>query len=136
MPLIGGLRPRMAIFALTLYALLPILRNTLTGILAVDPAVRESAIAMGAAAAGELFSLFSAGDSVRRRAADNVRRDLGRRSRLARRLLHRELCRTVVWQRNGACRCRRMARVGPPSILWIDPRLDAAGTLHKRAAGK
>jgi osmoprotectant transport system permease protein len=46
-PLIGGLRPRMAIFALTLYALLPILRNTLTGILAVDPAVRESAIAMG-----------------------------------------------------------------------------------------
>jgi osmoprotectant transport system permease protein len=46
-PLIGGLRPRMAIFALTLYALLPILRNTMTGILAVDPAVRESAIAMG-----------------------------------------------------------------------------------------
>src|SRR5260370_2607014 len=45
-PLIGGLRPRMAIFALTLYALLPILRNTMTGILAVDPAVRESAVAM------------------------------------------------------------------------------------------
>src|SRR5258708_9103537 len=46
-PLIGGLRPRMAIFALTLYALLPILRNTMTGILAVDPAGRESAGAGG-----------------------------------------------------------------------------------------
>ena len=33
--------------ALVLYALLPILRNTLTGILGVDPAVRESAVAMG-----------------------------------------------------------------------------------------
>ena len=36
-----------AIVALCLYALLPILRNTLTGILGVDPAVRESAVAMG-----------------------------------------------------------------------------------------
>jgi osmoprotectant transport system permease protein len=44
---IGGIGPRTAIVALTLYALLPILRNTMTGILAVDPAVRESAIAMG-----------------------------------------------------------------------------------------
>ncbi len=33
--------------ALVLYALLPILRNTLTGILQVDPAVRDSAIALG-----------------------------------------------------------------------------------------
>jgi osmoprotectant transport system permease protein len=46
-PLIGGLRPRTAILALALYALLPILRNTMTGILAVDAAVRESAVAMG-----------------------------------------------------------------------------------------
>ncbi len=29
------------------YALLPVLRNTLAGILSVDPAVRESAVAMG-----------------------------------------------------------------------------------------
>jgi osmoprotectant transport system permease protein len=36
-----------AIIALVLYALLPILRNTLTGILGVEAAVRESAIAMG-----------------------------------------------------------------------------------------
>src|SRR5581483_3946208 len=46
-PLIGGIGKRTAIVALVLYALLPILRNTLTGILAVDPAVRESAVAMG-----------------------------------------------------------------------------------------
>lgn len=46
-PLIGGIGKRTAIVALVLYALLPILRNTMTGILAVDPAVRESAIAMG-----------------------------------------------------------------------------------------
>ena len=46
-PLIGGIGARSAITALTLYALLPILRNTLAGMLAVDPAVRESAVAMG-----------------------------------------------------------------------------------------
>jgi osmoprotectant transport system permease protein len=48
-PIIGGIGKRTAIVALVLYALLPILRNTLTGILGVDPAVRESAIAMGMA---------------------------------------------------------------------------------------
>jgi osmoprotectant transport system permease protein len=42
-----GIGPRTAVIALILYALLPILRNTLAGILAVDPAVRESAVAMG-----------------------------------------------------------------------------------------
>jgi osmoprotectant transport system permease protein len=46
-PLIGGIGKRTAIVALVLYALLPILRNTLAGILGVDPAARESAIAMG-----------------------------------------------------------------------------------------
>jgi osmoprotectant transport system permease protein len=46
-PLLGGIGKRTAIVALVLYALLPILRNTLTGILGVDPAVRESAIALG-----------------------------------------------------------------------------------------
>ena len=46
-PLIGGIGKRTAILALVLYALLPVLRNTLTGILGVDPAVRESALAMG-----------------------------------------------------------------------------------------
>ena len=37
----------LAILALVLYAILPVLRNTLAGILGVDPAVRESAVAMG-----------------------------------------------------------------------------------------
>ena len=46
-PLIGGIGKRTAIVALVLYALLPILRNTMVGILGVDPAVRESALAMG-----------------------------------------------------------------------------------------
>jgi osmoprotectant transport system permease protein len=47
LPFLGGIGKHTAIVALVLYALLPILRNTLTGILTVDPAVRESAIAMG-----------------------------------------------------------------------------------------
>ncbi|MGH7164585.1 MAG: ABC transporter permease [Nitrospiraceae bacterium] len=47
LPFLGGIGKHTAIIALVLYALLPILRNTLTGILHVDPAVRESAIAMG-----------------------------------------------------------------------------------------
>ena len=47
LPLIGGIGPRTAIVALIIYALLPILRNTLAGILGVDAAVRESAVAMG-----------------------------------------------------------------------------------------
>jgi osmoprotectant transport system permease protein len=46
-PFIGGIGKHTAIIALVLYALLPILRNTLTGILGIDPGVRESAIAMG-----------------------------------------------------------------------------------------
>ena len=47
LPLIGGIGPRTAIVALVVYALLPIVRNTLAGILGVDAAVRESAVAMG-----------------------------------------------------------------------------------------
>ncbi|MBZ5725507.1 MAG: ABC transporter permease [Acidobacteriia bacterium] len=47
LPFIGGIGKRTAIIALCLYALLPILRNTLTGIRGVDAAVRESAVAMG-----------------------------------------------------------------------------------------
>src|SRR3989442_2720952 len=44
---IGGIGPRTAIVALVFYALLPIIRNTVTGILGVDPNVREAAVAMG-----------------------------------------------------------------------------------------
>jgi osmoprotectant transport system permease protein len=46
-PLIGGVGASTAIVALSLYALLPILRNTCIGIIEVDPAVVESAIGMG-----------------------------------------------------------------------------------------
>jgi osmoprotectant transport system permease protein len=46
-PFIGGIGARTAIVALTLYALLPILRNTYTGITGVDPAVLEAARGMG-----------------------------------------------------------------------------------------
>ena len=46
-PLLGGVGKTTAIVALILYALLPILRNTVVGILGVDAGVRESAVAMG-----------------------------------------------------------------------------------------
>jgi osmoprotectant transport system permease protein len=46
-PWLGGRADRLAVTALTLYALLPIIRNTSAGIAGVDPAVRESARAMG-----------------------------------------------------------------------------------------
>jgi osmoprotectant transport system permease protein len=47
LPFIGGIGPRTAIVALVFYALLPIIRNTVTGILGVDRSVREAAVAMG-----------------------------------------------------------------------------------------
>lgn len=46
-PFIGGIGQHTAIVALVIYALLPILRNTVTGILSVDAAVRDSSVAMG-----------------------------------------------------------------------------------------
>src|SRR2546430_4258844 len=47
LPFIGGIGPRTAIVALVFYALLPIIRNTVTGILGIDASVREAAVAMG-----------------------------------------------------------------------------------------
>jgi len=46
-PWLGERSARLAIAALTLYALLPIIRNTATGIAGVDRAVREAARGMG-----------------------------------------------------------------------------------------
>jgi osmoprotectant transport system permease protein len=46
-PWLGDRADRLAIVALTLYALLPIIRNTSAGITGVDPAVREAARGMG-----------------------------------------------------------------------------------------
>ena len=47
LPFIGGIGSRTAIVALVLYSLLPIIRNTFTGISGVDPAIREAGRAMG-----------------------------------------------------------------------------------------
>jgi osmoprotectant transport system permease protein len=47
LPFIGGIGARTALVALVLYSLLPIIRNTIAGILGVEPSVREAAVAMG-----------------------------------------------------------------------------------------
>src|SRR5918999_4203547 len=47
LPFIGGIGTRTALVALVLYSLLPIIRNTVIGILNVEPSVREAAVAMG-----------------------------------------------------------------------------------------
>ena len=47
LPFLGGIGARTAIVALVLYALLPIVRNTYTGITGVDPAVQEAGRGMG-----------------------------------------------------------------------------------------
>jgi osmoprotectant transport system permease protein len=47
LPFIGGIGTRAALVALTLYAVLPILRSTITGIQGVPAAVVECAVAMG-----------------------------------------------------------------------------------------
>src|SRR5260221_9728387 len=46
-PWIGARADRLAILALTLYALLPVVRNTYVGISGVDAPVREAALGMG-----------------------------------------------------------------------------------------
>jgi osmoprotectant transport system permease protein len=47
LPWLGDRADRLAILALTLYSLLPIIRNTYTGIRDVDPAVIEAGMGMG-----------------------------------------------------------------------------------------
>ena len=47
LPFIGGIGTRTALVALTVYAVLPILRSTITGLQAVPAAVVECAVAMG-----------------------------------------------------------------------------------------
>jgi osmoprotectant transport system permease protein len=46
-PWLGQRADRLAIVALVLYALLPIVRNTYTGIMSIDPALKEAAVGMG-----------------------------------------------------------------------------------------
>lgn len=47
LPFLGGIGARTAIVALVLYGLLPIIRNTYTGITGVDPAIKEAGKGMG-----------------------------------------------------------------------------------------
>lgn len=56
-PWLGDHADRLTITALTLYALLPIIRNTAAGIAGVDPAVREAARGMGLTARQILFQV-------------------------------------------------------------------------------
>lgn len=56
LPLLGGIGARTAIVALVVYALLPVIRNTFTGIMQVDAAVREAGRGMGMTD-GELLRL-------------------------------------------------------------------------------
>ncbi|MGH9690532.1 MAG: ABC transporter permease [Candidatus Acidiferrales bacterium] len=56
-PWLGNRADRVAIAALALYALLPIIRNTASGIDSVDPAVREAARGMGMTARQILFQV-------------------------------------------------------------------------------
>jgi len=55
LPVIGGIGARTALVALVAYALLPILRNTVTGLRQVDPAVVEAATALGMTDRQRLF---------------------------------------------------------------------------------
>jgi osmoprotectant transport system permease protein len=57
LPFIGGIGARTAIVALVLYALLPIIRNTYTGITGVDPAIREAGRGMGMTDSQLLFQV-------------------------------------------------------------------------------
>jgi len=56
-PWFGERADRMAIFALTLYALLPLIRNTYAGIKGVDPAVVEAGRGMGMTDSQLLFQV-------------------------------------------------------------------------------
>jgi osmoprotectant transport system permease protein len=56
-PWLGERSDRLAILALTLYALLPIIRNTYTGICSVDPAVLEAGRGMGLTDSQLLFQV-------------------------------------------------------------------------------
>jgi osmoprotectant transport system permease protein len=56
-PWLGARADRLAILALTMYALLPIIRNTYTGIRGVDPAVVEAGRGMGLTESQLLFQV-------------------------------------------------------------------------------
>lgn len=56
-PILGGIGTQTAVIALVLYALLPMLRNTVTGILNIDAGVRDSATALGMTAGERMWQV-------------------------------------------------------------------------------
>ncbi|HET9265618.1 MAG TPA: ABC transporter permease/substrate-binding protein [Vicinamibacterales bacterium] len=57
LPIVGGLGARVAITVLTLYAVLPIVRTTVAGIKSVDPALTETAVALGMTGSQRLWQI-------------------------------------------------------------------------------
>ena len=57
MPLIGGIGWKAAVIALILYALLPVMRTTVSGLKGIDPSVREAGLAMGMTGRELLFQV-------------------------------------------------------------------------------
>src|SRR5215468_7381517 len=57
MPLIGGIGAKAAVIALILYALLPVMRTTVSGLKGIDPSVREAGLAMGMTGRELLFQV-------------------------------------------------------------------------------
>jgi osmoprotectant transport system permease protein len=55
--ILGGIGAQTAVVALVLYSLLPIIRNTFTGISSVDPAIREAGRGMGMTSRQLLFQV-------------------------------------------------------------------------------
>ncbi len=55
LPFIGGIGARTALVALTLYALLPVVRTTVTGLATIDRAILEAGTAMGMTGRQRLF---------------------------------------------------------------------------------
>jgi osmoprotectant transport system permease protein len=57
LPFLGGIGARTAIVALVLYSLLPVIRNTFSGIAGVDPAIKEAGRGMGMTSGQLLFQV-------------------------------------------------------------------------------
>jgi len=57
LPLLGGIGAKTAIVALVLYALLPVIRNTYSGISGVNPAIKEAGRGMGMTSSQLLFQV-------------------------------------------------------------------------------
>jgi len=55
LPFVGGIGPRTALVTLTLYALLPVIRNTVSGLTSIDRAILESGTALGMTSRQRLF---------------------------------------------------------------------------------